>query len=245
MRMLAFAGRNRREILRDPLTLGFGLGFPLILLFMLSVMQRNIPVSMFEIETLAPGVASFGLTFIALFSAMLIARDRTQSFMLRLCATPMRTSDFIVGYMLPLVPMAAAQVAVCYLAAAVLGFPLNGNVLVSLISLLPAAMLYIAIGLLCGTLLNDRQVGGLCGALLTNVCAWLSGIWFDLSLLGEGFRTVAELLPFASAVTAARRAVQGDFAGMIVPLLIVCGYAAVLLGISIFVFGRRLRVGKL
>ena len=34
MRMLTFAKRNIKEILRDPINLGFGLGFPLVLLGM-------------------------------------------------------------------------------------------------------------------------------------------------------------------------------------------------------------------
>ena len=245
MTTLVFAGRNRRELLRDPLTLAFGLGFPLVLLFLLSAIQRNVPVPLFAVEHLAPGVAAFGLTFISLFSAMLIAKDRSQSFMLRLCASPMRPHSFILGYLLPLLPMAAAQIAVCYLAAAPLGFRLNGNALVSLLTLRPATVLYIAIGLLCGTLLTDKQVGGVCGAALTNVCAWLSGVWFDLELLGEGFKSVCDALPFASAVSAARAAVSGNYAGMVQPLLIVSAYAAALMAIAVLVFHRRMKTGRL
>ena len=81
-RAMAFARRNARELVRDPLTVGFSLGFPLVLLALLTIIQRNIPVSMFEIDRLAPGVAAFGLTFAALFSATLIARDRASSLML-------------------------------------------------------------------------------------------------------------------------------------------------------------------
>ncbi|MBQ9952125.1 MAG: ABC transporter permease [Clostridia bacterium] len=241
----AFAGRNRRELTRDPLTVIFGLGFPLTLLVLLSAIQRNIPAPMFEIETLAPGVASFGLTFIALFSAMLISRDRSRCLMMRLCASPMRASDFILGYMLPLLPIAAAQIAVCYLAAALLGFSLNLNALVSLLTLLPCAVMYISIGLMCGTLLSDKQVGGVCGAALTNVCAWLSGIWFDLELLGDGFASFAHLLPFANAVDAARLAAAGNFSAALPPLLILTGYSAALTAFAVILFHRRLKSGRI
>ena len=84
MRMLAFSNRNLKEIVRDPLTVAFSLGFPLVLLLLLSAIQANIPVPMFEIETLAPGMCIFGLTFMTLFSATLIARDRETSFLRRL-----------------------------------------------------------------------------------------------------------------------------------------------------------------
>ena len=61
MRLLAFSGRTAKEILRDPLNLGFGIGFPVVLLLLLSAIQANVPVSLFEIQHLAPGIAVFGL----------------------------------------------------------------------------------------------------------------------------------------------------------------------------------------
>ena len=76
MRMLTFAKRNLKEILRDPINLVFGLGFPLILLLLLSAIQANVPVNIFEIDTLTPGITVFGLSFITLFSATLVAKDR-------------------------------------------------------------------------------------------------------------------------------------------------------------------------
>ena len=64
MRTMTFAKRCGKEILRDPLNLFFGLGFPLVVLLLLSAIQANIPVSMFEIQHLAPGIAVFGLAFL-------------------------------------------------------------------------------------------------------------------------------------------------------------------------------------
>ena len=114
MKILTFAKRCAREILRDPLNLAFGLGFPLVLLVLLSAIQANIPVSMFEIQHLAPGIAVFGLAFLTLFSATLIAKDRQSSFMHRLYATPMGPADFILGYTLPLIPVALLEGVACY-----------------------------------------------------------------------------------------------------------------------------------
>ena len=108
MRMLTFAGRNAKEILRDPLTILFGLGFPLILLLLLSAIQANIPVSLFEIQSLAPGITVFGLSFITLFSATVLAKDRSSSLLQRLYTTPLTPVDFILGYTLPILPMMAA-----------------------------------------------------------------------------------------------------------------------------------------
>lgn len=240
MRMMAFAKRNSKELLRDPLTLFFGLGFPLVLLVLMNVIQRNVPVHIFELETLAPGIALFGLTFLALFSGLLLARDRTTAFLARLAASPMTASDFLLGYLLPLLPMAVGQSVICLGAAVALGLPLSWNLPAAVFSLIPSALLFIALGLLCGTLFNDRQVGGMCGALLTNVTAWLAGIWFDLSLMGGGFKTFAYLLPFAHGADGAKAALAGDWAALPGHLLWVAAWAAAVMALAVALFRRRL-----
>ena len=105
MRTLTFARRCAKEILRDPLNLCFGLGFPLVLLMLLSAIQANIPVSLFEIGHLTPGISVFGLSFMTLFSATVISKDRSSSLLQRLYTTPLTGTDFIIGYMLPLLPI--------------------------------------------------------------------------------------------------------------------------------------------
>ena len=240
MRMLAFAKRNTKELFRDPLTLFFGLGFPLVLLVLMTVIQNNVPVQIFALETLAPGIALFGLTFLALFSGLLLARDRSTAFLSRLAASPMTAADFLLGYLLPLLPMAVGQSVICMAAAVVLGLPLSWRLPAVVLSLIPSALLFIALGLLCGTLFNDKQVGGMCGALLTNVTAWLAGIWFDLSLLGGGFRTFAYLLPFAHGADGARAALAGDWAALPGHLLWVSAWAAALMALAVWLFRRKM-----
>lgn len=240
MKMRIFASRNIKEILRDPLNLSFGIGFPVVLILLLSAIQANIPVSLFEIDKLTPGIAVFGLSFVSLFSGTLIAKDRTESFMMRLLSSPMRASDYILGYTLPLIPLAITQSAICFIVAFALGMKINANLLLALVVLLPAAVLFIGIGLLCGTIFNDKQVGGVCGAILTNVSAWLSGTWFDLNLVGGAFKTIAYLLPFAHAVDAAKAAVAGDYANIFPHLWWVIGYAAMIMLIAVFVFKRKM-----
>ena len=241
MRMLTFAKRNFREIVRDPLNLAFLFGFPVVLLLLLSAIQANIPVSMFELEHLTPGIMVFGLAFMTLFSATLISKDRKSSFMQRLYTTPMTSMDFILGYTLPLIPIAIAEGIACYIFAAILGLELSINILLSIVFVIPIALLYIGIGLLCGSVLNDKQVGGICGALLTNVSAWLSGIWFDLDLVGGAFKAIAYALPFVHAVEMERAIVEGNFANVWEHLLWVLGYAIVLIAAAIFLFLKQMK----
>jgi len=244
LKMLSFASRNSKEILRDRLNLAFGIGFPIVLLLLLSLIQSNIPVELFAIEKLSPGVAVFGLSFISLFSGMVIARDRTSSFMLRLFASPMTAVDFILGYTLPLLPMAAAQMAVCYAAAMLLGLGFSLNILLAIAVSIPAAVLFIGLGLLCGSLFSDKQVGGICGALLTNLSAWLSGTWFDLNLVGGAFKAIADMLPFSHAVNAARCALAGDYAGIMPELIWVIVYAIMVMLAAVLAFTGRMRGGR-
>ena len=241
MRMLTFAGRNTKEILRDPLTLFFGLGFPLVLILLLSAIQANIPVSLFEIQHLTPGITVFGLAFMSLFSATIIAKDRGSSLLQRLYTTPLTSLDFILGYTLPIIPIAVAQCVICYIAGIILGLEITLNILWAILFIIPVSLLYIALGLLCGSALNDKQVGGICGALLTNLSAWLSGIWFDLELVGGTFRKIAYALPFVHAVEMERAVLLGDFAGAIPHLWWVLGYASVLLTAAVLMFLRQMK----
>ena len=236
MRMLTFAKRCAKEILRDPLNLGFGLGFPLILLLLLSAIQANIPVSLFAIDTLTPGITVFGLSFMTLFSATLIAKDRESALLQRLYTTPLTGLDFILGYMLPLLPIALAQTAVCYLFAIPLGLTVSIHIIYAIIGMLPMAIFYIALGLLCGSILGVKQVGGLCGALLTNLSAWLSGVWFDLSLVGGFFEKLAYALPFVHAVELEKALFRGELALAATHLPLIAAYSVGITAIAILCF---------
>lgn len=241
MRMLTFAKRCGKEILRDPINLTFGLGFPLVLLVLLTAIQSNIPASLFEINTLTPGITVFGLSFMTLFSATLVAKDRESALLQRLYTTPLTGSDFVMGYMLPIMPIALGQTVVCYLFAIPLGLEVNANIIFAFIGIIPIAIFNVALGLLCGSLLGVKQVGGICGALLTNLTAWLSGVWFDLDLVGGVFNKIANVLPFVHAVEVEKALFNGDLSGAAAHILPVVLYAAVITAVAIFCFVRQMR----
>lgn len=245
MKTTAFASRNTKEILRDPVTVFFGLGFPIVLMVLLSAINASIPseanMDLFAIEKLAPGISVFGLSFLALFSAMLISKDRTTSFMLRLFTSPLKPRDFILGYTLPLIPMAMIQTAVCCLASLIYGLTPSANLIAAIFVNIPIAVVFIALGLLFGSVLNEKAVGGICGALLTNLSAWFSNIWFDTTLVGGWFKAVANALPFSHAVNAARAAVAGDFSCIMPDLWWVIGYAVALTAAAVAVFAVKIK----
>ena len=241
MRLLTFSGRTAKEILRDPLNLGFGLGFPLVLLLLLSAIQANIPVSLFEIESLTPGITVFGLSFMTLFSATLIAKDRESALLQRLYTTPLTATDFIFGYVLPVLPIGLMQSVICYLMAMILGLSITITILYAIFFILPVALLFIAVGLLCGSVFNTKQVGGICGALFTNLAAWLSGIWFDLNLVGGVFKKIAYALPFVHAVELERAVLDGNWTNVFPHMLWVLGYGVAISGIAVLLFLRQMK----
>ena len=241
MRMITFAKRCTKEILRDPINLGFGLGFPLVLLLLLSALQANIPASLFEIDTLTPGITVFGLSFMTLFSATLVAKDRESALLQRLYTTPLNAFDFIMGYMLPLLPIALGQTIICYLFACCLGLTFGVNIIYAVVGIIPMTIFNISLGLLCGSILGVKQVGGICGALLTNLSAWLSGVWFDLSLVGGVFEKIANALPFVHAVEMEKALFSGDFAlakAHILPILL---YSVTITGIAVLCFLKQMK----
>jgi len=241
MRMMTFAKRCAKEILRDPVNLSFGLGFPLVLLLLLSAIQENIPVSLFEINTLTPGITVFGLSFMTLFSATLIAKDRESAFLQRLYTTPLTGLDFIIGYMLPILPIAIGQTVICYLFAIPLGLEISVNIIYAVIGMIPMAIFNIALGLLCGSILGVKQVGGICGALLTNLSAWFSGVWFDLNLVGGSFKNVANALPFVHAVEMERALFNGSLESAVSHILPIFLYSVLTTVAAVFCFLMQMK----
>ncbi len=240
-RMLALAWRNTKETLRDPLTLAFGLGFPVILLLLLSAIQANVPVPLFEIQHLTPGITVFGLSFMSLFSATMLSRDRGSALLQRLYTAPLTPLEFILSYTLPVIPMSVGQCGVCYAVALCLGLAPRVHILYAMLMIIPVSLLFIALGLLCGSVLNDKQVGGICGALLTNLSAWLSGTWFDLDLVGGVFKKIAYSLPFVHAVELERAVLSGNWGDALPHLWWVLGYAVALLAVAVGLFLRQMK----
>ena len=244
MKIFLFANRNTKEILRDPINLFFGLGFPLVLLALLSVINANIPSeaenSMFEINNIAPGVAMFGSVFMALFSGMLLAKDRASSFLMRLFTSPMTSVDFILGYTLPMLVMTLVQAAITLLAAGFWGLDITFNLLLAVIMTALTSLLYIGIGLLSGSLMNEKAVGGVCGALLTNVAGWLSGVFIPIDLIGGTFKKVTDILPFYHSVETIRAVLNGNYGNVLPHLMVVMGYTVVIFVLAVIVFQRKM-----
>ena len=227
MRAAVFAARNAKELLRDPVSPLFGVGLPLALLVLMNLIRQRAgdAAVMFELERFTPGIAMFSLTFLSMFTAMLVAGDRENAFLTRLFASPMTAAQFLAGYCLPLLPLGMAQGALCFAAAMFLGLHPTGGVLYCLAAMIPAVLLATALGLLLGSVLRYRQVGPVV-SLLVQAAALTSGMWFELDWIGGVFQKICLLLPFSHTLELMRGALEGSWAGMGGHLLWLAGYTA-------------------
>ena len=103
------------------------------------------------------------------------------------------------------------------------------------------AIFNIALGLLCGSLFGVKQVGGICGALLTNLSAWLSGVWFDLELVGGFFEKIANALPFVHAAELEKALFNGNFEGVATHILPILLYSVFGMVIAVLCFLRQMK----
>ncbi len=249
MRSIEFSKRTTREILRDPLSYIFCLGFPIIMLIIMTVVDRSIPkeaqMNIFKIHALAPGMAVFGLTFVMLFTCIQLSKDRTTAFLTRLYASPMRSVDFIIGYTLPSVVLALIQVMITYICSFIIAAIVGGdlklfNMLFSVVCLLPSVLLYIGFGLLFGALLNDKAAPGVCSIVITLSCM-IGGIWMDVDGMGGGIKSLSHCLPFYHGVQAVRMAVSGDMRRVTKPLIITLLYATVIYILAVVLMRGKMK----
>ena len=167
----AFSKRNQKEILRDPLSYIFCLGFPLVMLFVMTIVNESIPeeagMTIFRIDNLSGGIAVFGQTFVMLFTAITVAKDRSSAFLSRMYASPMTSNDFTLGYMFPMLVIAVVQnlitYAVSFIVSLIVGVSINPvGLLISMLALIPSAIMFISFGFLFGTLFDEKAAPGFC-----------------------------------------------------------------------------------
>ena len=244
MKSKVFAVRTWKEIMRDPLSYIFCLGFPLVMLVIMSIIDKSIPaeagMQVFRIRNLAPGIAYFGLTFVMLFTSIQVSKDRTTALLLRLYASPMKPVEYIFGYTMPVVVLAVVQMVICFSVSFVIGLCTGDSLavtemLLSMVALFPSVFLFAGFGILFGTLVNEKAAPGLC-SILISAAGMIGGIWMDIDGLGGAIKTVARALPFYHGVSLARLPFGETTEGTVEHLLwtIVCGAAVYGLAVTVF-----------
>ena len=238
MRILNFAKRNFKEIIRDPLSIIFSVLLPLFLLFIFK--QINIPSESYELHNFTPGIVVFGFSFITLFTAMLVSKDRTSSLLIRLGISPMKPIEYILGYMLSIIPLILIQNVLFFILAIVLGLSFSINIIWAMLISIVVAILFIAIGIIIGSLFSEKASSGISSIVVQLVCC-TSGMYFPRELLGDVFSKICEYLPFESCVTIIKGIMNANLESITIRNIIVfLVYTTIMFTISIMVFRKKM-----
>ncbi|MBR3254667.1 MAG: ABC transporter permease [Clostridia bacterium] len=238
MIILNFAKRNFKEIIRDPLSIIFSVLLPLILLFVFK--QINIPSESYELHNFTPGIIVFGFSFITLFTAMLISKDRTTSLLIRLGISPMKPIEYILGYMLSIIPLILIQNVLFFILAIVLGLSFSINIIWAIFISIVIAILFITIGIILGSLFSEKASSGISSIVIQLVC-FTSGMYFPRELLGDVFSKICEFLPFESCVTIIKGIMNNNLEIISARNIVVfCTYTIAILVISVIVFKKKM-----
>lgn len=238
MRTLNFAKRNFKEIIRDPLSIIFSVLLPLFLLFIFK--QINIPNESYELHNFTPGIVVFGFSFITLFTAMLVSKDRTSSLLIRLGISPMKPIEYILGYMLSIIPLILIQNVLFFILAITLGLSFSINIIWAILISIVVAILFIAIGIILGSLFSEKASSGISSIVIQLVC-FTSGMYFPRELLGDVFSRICEYLPFESCVTIIKGVMNANLESITIRNIIVFSiYTILALIISILIFKEKM-----
>lgn len=237
MRILNFAKRNFKEIIRDPLSIVFAIILPLFLLFIFQ--QFNIPSEVYKLENFAPSIIIFGYSFITLFTANLIAKDRSTSLLSRLYASPLKSYEFILGYTLSILPIALIQSILFFAVALILGLSFTANILITILIMIPTSLLFVALGILIGSISNDKSAPGI-GSIIVQLVAFTSGMYFDVNMAGSFITVLSKVLPFSYTVNIARSSLSNNLLNSKIDLLILIIYIIFVFLLSSFIFKKKM-----
>ena len=253
-RTIQFAKRNIIELSRDALGYIFCIAFPILMLIVMSVVNESIPkeagMIIFRIDYLSGAIIVFGQTFVMLFTAILVATDRSTSFLMRLFSSPMKSSDFTNGYIIPMIFVGIIQAIVTVIASCVVSvitgteLKVAGLLLVILLSI-PSAVMFLSIGLIAGALFNEKSAPGVCSVIIS-VGSFLGGVFFDAEGVGGPMLKICKCMPFLYCTKVARGTIQMDFAwdNFGKSLLIVSLTALGLLCLAILTFRSRMKADQ-
>ncbi|MGN0488337.1 MAG: ABC transporter permease [Ruminococcus sp.] len=248
MKSLIFAKRNTKEILRDPMSYIFILGFPVILLIVFQIISNSLPENapkIFSLNFLSSGIAVFSFSFVMLYMSLLVSGDRTTTFLSRLYTSPMKSTDFILGYTLPGMAISMIQLIVCYITVALLHFITGDqidflNLIITIPVFIPVMLLFVALGVISGSLFSSKSAPGICSVVI-NVAGFLGGVWMPVNEMGA-YETVCEFLPFYPAVQIGRSITYGnDITGGKIPIYVIISiiYILVFFILSIIIFNIK------
>lgn len=237
MRILTFANRNFKEIIRDPLSIIFAIILPLFLLYIFK--QFKIPNEVYNIENFTPGIIIFSLSFITMFTASLVAKDRSTSLTTRLGVSPMKSIDYILGYSISVLPIVLIQNILFFITAMLLGLNFSINIIYTILVSIPISLLFISLGILIGTITTEKSSSGV-SSIVVQLVAFTSGMYFSTDMVGNTFSTICKILPFQSTLNITKSVLNNSYNNILTSTLIVVIYTIITIVLEIFLFKKKM-----
>ena len=237
MRILTFANRNFKEIIRDPLSIIFAIILPLFLLYIFE--QFKIPNEVYNIENFTPGIIIFSLSFITMFTSSLVAKDRSTSLTTRLGVSPMKSIDYILGYSISVLPIVLIQNILFFITAILLGLNFSINIIYTILVTIPISILFISLGILIGTITNEKSSSGV-SSIVVQLVAFTSGMYFSTDMVGNTFSTICKILPFQSTLNITKSILNNSYNNILTSILVVVIYTIITIVLEIFLFKKKM-----
>lgn len=231
--MFVFAKRNFKEIIRDPLSIIFAILLPLFLLYIFQ--QFKIPNDVYSIENFTPGIVIFSLSFITMFTALLVAKDRDSFFTTRLLVSPLRDIDYILGYGLSVIPIVFIQNVLFFFVGCLLGLSFSINIIYTILVSMFVSILYILLGIFIGMCTHEKSSTGV-SSIVVQLVAFTSGMYFSTDMIGDSFGYICNILPFKSSLDITKGILNSNYDNMFVSFGIVILYIIIILFGCISVF---------
>lgn len=240
MKIANFSLRNFKELYRDPITAIFAVILPVFLLVIMSAINSKFPVDIFSIDRLSPGIIFFGLSFLSLFASITVSYDFETAFLLRLFSTPMKVTEFLLGYILPLTAVGAIQTVICLVFSAFFGLKVTFSWLSAMIVSILCSLLFSCLGVCLGCVLSNKASGGI-SSVIVQLTAWFGGIWFDISVVGGLYEKISFVLPFYHGVEAIKQSLCTNYLQSMLHLLVILLYAALFFFTGMFLFKKKMK----
>lgn len=237
MRTLTFANRNFKEIIRDPLSIIFAIILPLFLLYIFK--QFKIPNEVYNIENFTPGIIIFSLSFITMFTSLLVAKDRSTSLTTRLGVSPMKSIDYILGYSISVLPIVSIQNILFFITAILLGLNFSINIIYTILVSIPISLLFISLGILIGTITTEKSSSGV-SSIVVQLVAFTSGMYFSTDMVGNTFSTICKILPFQSTLNITKGILNNNNTNILSNIIIVLIYTISVIILAIILFKKKM-----
>lgn len=230
----ALAKNQSRVVLREPLTVFFGLVFPSVLLLVIGTVFPGAtnPDPVFGGRSLVDVYAStaivLGLATVGVFLLpVALGGDRERGILRRLSTTPVHPRSLVAANLavhLAVVTVASVAAVLTGMVAFGLSVPQSLGWFVGSFAL--GAISLLALGLLIGALVPTANSGQGLGMLLYFPMLFFGGVYIPLEVMPEGVRTISEYTPAGAAVQALSESWIGNAPDPLA-LLVMAAYAVV------------------